>query len=53
MLLSITVDPEYDTPAVLADYAKRWAADGRGWRFLTGDISKIAGPLGEIYWFGE
>ena len=22
MLLSVTVDPEYDTPAVLADYAK-------------------------------
>lgn len=53
MLLSITVDPEYDTPAVLADYAKRWGADSRGWRLLTGDVGKIAAPLGEIYWTGE
>jgi protein SCO1/2 len=27
VLLSVTVDPEYDTPAVLAGYAKRWGAD--------------------------
>ena len=25
MLLSVTVDPDYDTPAVLAEYARRWA----------------------------
>ena len=27
VLLSVTVDPDYDTPAVLAEYAKRWGAD--------------------------
>ena len=34
--LSISVDPEHDTPAALAEYAKRFnALDGR-WHFLTG-----------------
>jgi protein SCO1 len=53
VLLSITVDPEYDTPAVLADYARRWAADPRGWRFLTGDIAPLATRLGEVVWTDE
>jgi len=52
-LLSITVDPEYDTPPVLAEYAKRWGADAGVWRFLTGDVSQIAPLLGEIYWADE
>ena len=29
VLLSVTVDPEFDTPAVLAEYARRWAAGSR------------------------
>lgn len=53
MLLSVTVDPDFDTPAVLADYARRWAADSRGWLFLTGDVSKLAAELGEVYWSDE
>lgn len=53
MLLSVTVDPDYDTPAVLADYAKRWGADSRGWRFLTGDVARLAAELGEVYWTDE
>jgi len=53
VLLSVTVDPDYDTPAVLAEYAKRWRADGPGWRFLTGDVSRLAGQLGEVYWADE
>jgi protein SCO1 len=36
-LLSFSVDPAYDTPARLADYAKRYKADPSRWRFLTGD----------------
>lgn len=35
-LASISVDPEYDTPAVLDRYAKGLGADPAGWRFLTG-----------------
>jgi protein SCO1/2 len=34
--VSITVDPERDTPAVLKEYALAFAADLRGWSFLTG-----------------
>jgi protein SCO1/2 len=52
LLLSVTVDPDFDTPDVLADYARRWAA-GPGWRFLTGDVAKLAASLGEIYWAEE
>ena len=36
-LLAVTVDPATDTPAVLADYARRIGADPERWRFLTGD----------------
>jgi len=53
VLLSITVDPDYDTPPVLAEYGKRWGADPEVWRFLTGDVSRIAPLLGEIYWADE
>ena len=35
-LLSISVDPEHDTPAVLAEYAARYQADPDRWFFLTG-----------------
>jgi protein SCO1/2 len=53
ILLSVTVDPDYDTPAVLADYARRWAADPAAWRFLSGDVAQLAAALGEVYWTGE
>ncbi len=35
-LLSFTVDPENDTPAVLAAYAGRFGADPKRWLFVTG-----------------
>ncbi len=34
--VSFSVDPEYDSPAVLAEYAKNYGADEH-WLFLTGD----------------
>ncbi|MBK9069421.1 MAG: SCO family protein [Myxococcales bacterium] len=40
-LLSFSVDPAYDTPARLAAYAKRYAANPGRWRFLTGDFAQI------------
>ncbi len=36
MLLSFTVDPEYDSPDVLHAYATTHDADHDAWRFLTG-----------------
>jgi protein SCO1/2 len=35
-LVSFTVDPERDTPKVLAEYARRYKADRERWLFLTG-----------------
>jgi protein SCO1 len=40
-LLSFSVDPEYDTPAVLADYHKKVGADAARWRFVTGDPAEV------------
>ena len=39
-MYSITIDPDNDTPEVLADYARRFRI-GPGWRFLTGKESDI------------
>src|SRR5262245_9289536 len=36
-LVSFSVDPARDTPAVLNDYADRFGADRRRWSFVTGD----------------
>ncbi|MEK6712302.1 MAG: SCO family protein [Nitrospinota bacterium] len=41
-LVSITTDPAYDTPAVLARYAARYQADLGTWLFLTGEEKDIA-----------
>jgi protein SCO1/2 len=47
-MYSITIDPEYDTPEVLRQYAERYRI-GPGWKFLTGrkdDITLIRRTLG-------
>ncbi|MFC4597063.1 SCO family protein [Cohnella hongkongensis] len=40
--LSVTIDPERDTPEMLQDYAKRFEADREGWKFLRGDEQETA-----------
>jgi protein SCO1/2 len=40
-LVSITVDPEHDTPEVLARYAESFGAHPQRWLFLTGDKAAI------------
>jgi len=40
--VSITVDPELDTPEVLKHYAETHGADLAGWAFLTGEPEAIA-----------
>ncbi|HEX4421871.1 MAG TPA: SCO family protein [Kofleriaceae bacterium] len=35
-LASFSVDPAYDTPPRLAEYAQRYKADPERWRFVTG-----------------
>ena len=41
MVVSLTCDPENDTPEVLRRYADRFEADPVRWKFLTGDLAKI------------
>lgn len=39
--VSLTCDPDNDTPAALAHYADRFEADPQRWKFLTGDMDVI------------
>ena len=51
-LLSITMDPNFDRPAVLKDYAARYDANEADWSFATGNaeqISFVAGLMGLYY----
>lgn len=36
-LVSFSVDPDHDTPAVLSAYAERYGVDQASWFFVTGD----------------
>lgn len=48
-LVSVTVDPEFDTPAVLKPFAARAGADPAVWTFLTGppaEVQTFGTPLG-------
>ena len=39
--VSISFDPERDTPEVLKDYAQFWGAKPEGWSFLTGSLEAV------------
>jgi protein SCO1/2 len=48
-LLSVSFDPEHDTPAVLADHARRRGARPPLWTFAVAtheELARVAGPLG-------
>ena len=50
--VSITVDPERDTPAILKSYAQAHGAKPAGWAFLTGtpaEIREVARRYGIVY----
>ena len=50
-LLSVSFDPEFDTPTVLKEYAGRFEADSNFWSFATGtqkQIDFVAGLFGLI-----
>lgn len=42
-LVTLTTDPEFDTPEVLNKYAERFKADNQRWWFLTGEKKAVAG----------
>jgi len=51
-IISITIDPEYDTPAVLKRYAGTWTTNQATWSFGTSsrdDIGTIASYFGLIH----
>lgn len=47
--LSISCDPDIDTPSLLRDYAAKFRIVGDSWWFLTGDLNYIRRIAGEIY----
>lgn len=51
-IVSFTVDPEHDTPEVLAAYAKRYKADPDRWFFLTGDRQTLTGLAKDAFQVG-
>jgi cytochrome oxidase Cu insertion factor (SCO1/SenC/PrrC family) len=40
-LVSFSVDPDWDTPKVLTEYARSFGADRSHWSFLTGDKKQV------------
>ena len=56
VLLTITFDPQRDTPEALAAYASQWKPDPKAWHFLTGpvaDVRKVCALFGVEYFPDE
>lgn len=51
-LVSFSVDPEKDTPAVLSRYADRFRADATRWLFITGPKDQITRLVREGFRLG-
>lgn len=50
--LSVTIDPEHDTPAVLKKHARQFGAHRDGWSFLTGSpaaVRQVARDYGVVF----
>jgi cytochrome oxidase Cu insertion factor (SCO1/SenC/PrrC family) len=47
--VSITCDPDTDTPSQLREYAAKLQADPNQWWFLTGDLTYIRRIAGEMF----
>lgn len=52
-LVSFTVDPKRDTPAVLSEYAKRYHAEPDRWVFLTGEQARLHSLKREAFKLGD
>jgi cytochrome oxidase Cu insertion factor (SCO1/SenC/PrrC family) len=48
-LVSLTVDPRDDTPAVLEKYGERFGANTNRWLFLTGDQTQLYDLIGTSF----
>ena len=49
VFVSITVDPERDTPQVLKEYAQAFGANLAGWAFLTGTPGRHSGRHASLW----
>jgi len=52
-VISITIDPEHDTPEALKAYSRGMDRDVANWTFLTGPpatVAKVASQFGVLYW---
>ena len=52
-LLTISFDPEKDTPEVLKHYAQSYNYDPAHWSFLTGDLTEVTAlteQMGQMFW---
>jgi protein SCO1/2 len=55
-LLTLSFDPDFDTPVILKAYAQRFGAEPGHWSFLTGDLidlTAIAEQFGQKFWQEE
>jgi protein SCO1/2 len=52
-LVSMTVDPKRDTPAALADYARKFSAEPGRWFFLTGEMEQLHNLSRNVFLLGD
>ncbi|MEO8025334.1 MAG: SCO family protein [Bryobacteraceae bacterium] len=52
-LVSFTVDPDRDTPEVLAEYSRRYHAESGRWYFLTGPKPRLHHITREVFRLGD
>ena len=52
-MVTITVNPDYDTPEVLTEYGNRYDADFDKWHFLTGEYEKIQSLIANGFKMGD
>ena len=52
-LVSFTIDPERDTPPVLAEYAQRFEAEPQSWHFLTGTMRDLHNLSRNVFMVGN
>jgi protein SCO1/2 len=52
-VVSITVNPEFDSPQVLSRYAEKFDADTGKWKFLTGDREAVGKLMLESFKIGH
>lgn len=47
-MLSISFDPDFDTPAALKTYAERYKYDPAHWNFVSGDLTEITAIADQV-----